>query len=294
MRVYVPHNLKHRPRQAQPLVFPGATWCRKLDTAIRAIINRGLHLPPRTCTQYLYLSQALGGMGIPSAGDESHVARSAQAFKFLSDSRDVRVRNVAIDQLVATVAKRAPYLHPTDPDHLERWLATSASPLEGKAGDLQTLWSSVRGSLTGSFIKLTEESATLHTAKHTVKWAKRKLAYQVLKEGTNSRHLTLLQRSADQGRASFSTSLHPDSTFFTYTGAFLSFPQYRFIHCARLNLLPVRTVQARCRRLVPTTQCRTCGRVPETLAHVLNHCHFNLGIARVRHNFILERITRAV
>ncbi|KAL5509886.1 hypothetical protein EMCRGX_G005326 [Ephydatia muelleri] len=180
-------------------------------------------------------------MGIPSAGDESHVARSAQAFKFLSDSRDVRVRNVAIDQLVATVAKRAPYLHPTDPNHLERWLATSASPLEGKAGDLQTLWSSVRGSLTGSFIKLTEESATLHTAKHTVKWAKRKLAYQVLKEGTNSRHLTLLQRSADQGRASFSTSLHPDSTFFTYTGAFLSFPQYRFIHCARLNLLPVRT-----------------------------------------------------
>ena len=281
---------------ALKVVFPGATWCRKLDTAIRAIIKRGLHLPPRTCTQYLYLSQALGGMGIPSVEDESHVARSAQAFKFLSDSRDVRVRNVAIDQLVATVAKRAPYLDPTDPDHLERWLATTASPLEGKAGDLQSLWSSVRGSLilTGSFIKLTEESATLHTAKHTVTWAKRKLAYQVLKEGTNSRHLTLLQHSADQGRASFSTSLHPDSTFFTYTGAFLSFPQYRFIHRARLNLLPVRTVQARCRRLVPTTQCRTCGRVPETLAHVLNHCHFNLGMARARHNSILERIVRAV
>eukprot|EP00731_Ephydatia_muelleri_P013765 Em0007g1075a len=265
---------------ALKVVFPGATWCRKLDTAIRAVIKRGLHLPPRTCTQYLYLSQALGGMGISSVEDESHVARSAQAFKFLSDSRDVRVRNVAIDQLVATVAKRAPYLDPTDPDHLERWLATTASPLEGKAGDLQSLWSSVRGSLilTGSIIKLTEESATLHTAKHTVTWAKRKLAYQVLKEGTNSRHLTLLQRSADKGRASLSTSLHPDSTFFTYTGAFLSFPQYRFIHRARLNLLP----------------CRTCGRVPETLAHVLNHCHFNFGMARARHNSIRERIVRAV
>ncbi|KAL5509882.1 hypothetical protein EMCRGX_G005322, partial [Ephydatia muelleri] len=264
---------------ALKVVFPGATWCRKLDTAIRAVIKRGLHLPPRTCTQYLYLSQALGGMGISSVEDESHVARSAQAFKFLSDSRDVRVRNVAIDQLVATVAKRAPYLDPTDPDHLERWLATTASPLEGKAGDLQSLWSSVRGSLilTGSIIKLTEESATLHTAKHTVTWAKRKLAYQVLKEGTNSRHLTLLQRSADKGRASLSTSLHPDSTFFTYTGAFLSFPQYRFIHRARLNLLP-----------------RTCGRVPETLAHVLNHCHFNFGMARARHNSIRERIVRAV
>lgn len=278
------------------VVFPGATWCRKLDTAIRTVIKRGLHLPPRTCTQYLYLSQALGGMGIPSVEDESHVARSAQAFKFLSDSRDVRVRNVAINQLVATVAKRASYLDPTDPNHLEQWLNTSAGPLEGRAGDLQSLWSAVRQSLilTSSSIRLTEESATLHTSKHTITWDRRKLLYQVLKEGTNDRHLTTLKRSADQGRATFSTSLHPDSTFFTYTGAFLSFPQYRFIHRARLNLLPVRTVQARCHRLVPNSQCRTCGRAPETLAHVLNHCPFNLGMARERHNAILERIVRAV
>ena len=257
------------------VVFTGAIWCRKLDTAIRVVIKRGLHLPPRTCTQYLYLSQALGGMGIPSVEDESHVARSAQAFKFLSDTRDVRVRNVAINQLVAAVAKRAPYLDPTDPSHLERWLSTSAGPLEGRAGDLQSLWSAVRQSLilTSSFIRLTEESATLHTAKHTITWDRRKLLYQTLKEGTNDRHLTILKRS---------------------TGAFLSFPQYRFVHRARLNLLPVCTVQACCHRPVPTTQCRTCGRVPETLAHVLNHCHFNLGMARERHNAILERIVRAV
>ena len=43
-----------------------------------------------------------------------------------------------------------------------------------------------------------------------------------------------------------------------------------------------------------TTQCRLCGRVPETLANVLNHCHHNLGLVRARHNSILERIVRAV
>ena len=135
-----------------------AIWCWQLDTAIRAVIKRRLHLPPRTCTQYLYLSQVLGGMGIPSVEDESHVARSAQAFKFLSNSRDVRVRNVAINQLVATEAKRAPYLDPTDPGHLERWLSISAGPLEGRAGDLQSLWSAVQQSLilTSSFIRLTK------------------------------------------------------------------------------------------------------------------------------------------
>ena len=53
-------------------------------------------------------------------------------------------------------------------------------------------------------------------------------------------------------------------------------------------------VQARCHRPITTTQCRTCRRAEETLAHVLNHCHYNLGMARERHNAILERVVRAV
>ena len=100
-------------------------------------------------------------------------------------------------------------------------------------------------------------------------------------------------RHTDQGRAFHSLSLHPDTTFFTYTGAFLTFPQYRFIHKARLDL-PVRMVQARCKRVIASTQCWVCGRFPETLAHVLNHCHPSLGLVRDRHNAILERIIRAV
>ena len=53
-------------------------------------------------------------------------------------------------------------------------------------------------------------------------------------------------------------------------------------------------MQARCHRPVPTTLCCRCGREQETLAHVLNHCHYNLGMVRDRHNSILERIVRAV
>ena len=196
---------------AMKVVFPGAIWCKKLDTALRTTIKRGLHLPPRTCTKYFYLSQALGGLGVPSAT-----------------------------------------------------------------------------------ISLTQDSATISTRQHELTWDRRKLLFQVLKKGLQDRHLETIKRSTNQGRAFDSVSLHPDSTFFTYTGAFLSFPQYRFIHRARLNLLPVRTVQARSRRPVTTTQCRTCGRAEETLAHVLNHCHYNLGMARDRHNAILERIVRAV
>ena len=45
---------------------------------------------------------------------------------------------------------------------------------------------------------------------------------------------------------------------------------------------------------VPSSLCRICGRVLETLAHILNHCHQNLGMARDRDNAVLERIVRAV
>ena len=52
------------------VIFPGSTWCRKMDTALRAIVKQGLSLPRRTCTHYFYLPQSLGGLGIPIAEDE--------------------------------------------------------------------------------------------------------------------------------------------------------------------------------------------------------------------------------
>ena len=278
------------------VIFPGSTWCRKLDTTLRGAFKHGLKLPRMTATQYFYLPQALGGLGIPSVEDEAHIARAAQAFKFLGDTRDPVIREVALQQLSETVTKRARRLDPNKLEDLAEFLNTSAAPGEGRAGDLQSLWSSARASLVagGAAIEITQDSAILHTSKHNFPWHKRKQAFQAMKEEVGQRHLRNIKRSSDQGRAFDSLSLHPDSTFFTYTGAFLSFYQYRFIHKARLNLLPVRTVQARCHRPVPNTLCRHCGRDQETLAHILNRCHQNLGMVRDRHNSVLERIVRAV
>ena len=279
-----------------PIPIPSALLCHEGGVPWCHLVKRGLHLPPRTCTKYFYLSQALGELGVPSAEDESHVARAAQEFKYLVDTRDRRIRVVALDQLTEMVAKRARYLDHTTHQGLYYFLNTSPGPGDGIAGDLQTLWSSVRNSLilTGATIRLTQDSATISAGRHKLIWDRRKLLFQVLKKGLQDSHLEAIKKSTDQGRAFDSVSLHPVSTFFTYTGAFLSFPQYRFIHRARLNLLPVRTVQARSRRSVTTTQCRICWRAEETLAHILNHCHYNLGMARDRHNAILERIVRAV
>ena len=283
------------PSKPHP-IFPGSTWCRKLDTTLRGAIKQGLKMPRRTATQYLYLPQASGGLGVPSVEDVGHVTRAAQAFKFLGDTRDPIIRSVALHQLADTVAKRARRLDPTKLEDLSEFLNTTAAPGEGRAGDLHSLWSSARASLanTGAILELTSESAVLHANNHHLSWLQRKRAFQVLKEEMGARHLSTIKRSPDQGRAFDSLSLHPDSSYFTYSGAFLSFYQYRFVHKARLNLLPVRTVQARCRKLVPSTHCRHCGRAEETLAHILNHCHQHLGMVRERHNAVLDRIVRAV
>ena len=162
------------------VIFPGVVWCRKLDTSLRAIIKGGLRLPQRTCTKYLYLSQALGGLGVPCAEDESHVVRASQAFKFLGDMRDPRIRDVALHQLGETIKKRARRLDPSIPEDMAEFLNTTAPPGEGRAGDLQSLWTAARASLAigKAIVQITTDSAILHTERHEVSWPKRNEACQ--------------------------------------------------------------------------------------------------------------------
>ena len=86
-------------------------------------------------------------MGIPSAENEAHAAKAGQAFKFLADMRDPYIRAVALDQLRETVAKRARHLDPNKAENLVDFLKNSATPGEGRAADLQSLWSHCRASL---------------------------------------------------------------------------------------------------------------------------------------------------
>ena len=278
--------------------FPGSSWCKRMDMRARKWLKKAVRLPLRSCTEFLYTPQALSGLGVPNCEDDMHVARVAQAFKFLADTRDPIVRQIAILQLQETARKRLriPSSLPVTLPMLETFLNTPAPSQEGARGDIKSLWSSVRASLqfTHAFIRLRDGSASLAVNETTLTWDTRKKANTLLKTPTQQRHLLILQQSPDQGRAAFSTSLCDSSNFFIYSGAFLSFPQYRFVLKARLNLLPTRTVQARSGSALSDTRCRNCHQHPETLAHLVNHCHHNLGMVRERHNTVLERVIRAI
>ena len=191
---------------------------------------------------------------------------------------------------------RTPLTSPISREDLVAFLNTPAPSQEGARGDVKSLWSSVRASLqfTNSSIHLTSDSASIVSNGSEISWHKCDSINQSLKEATLGRHLTELLQAPDQGRASFSTCLAAASNYFTYSGAYLTFAQYRFALRARLSLLPTRTVQARSGKVLPDTHCRRCHQVPETLSHITNHCLHNMGLIRERHNTVLERLIRAI
>ena len=97
----------------------------------------------------------------------------------------------------------------------------------------------------------------------------------------------------DQGKTprSLQTDRFANGSSFLYTGLNIRFKDWRFIHRARLNCLPVNTVKSHWSDADPT--CRHCSE-PETLPYVLCHCSSNMPAITTRHNKIVDRLTAAV
>ncbi|KAI9550058.1 hypothetical protein GHT06_001676 [Daphnia sinensis] len=67
----------------------------------------------------------------------------------------------------------------------------------------------------------------------------------------------------------------------------LSFRDWRYLHRARLDILPLRGHSWFCSQ-EQDTSCRRCGKENETGYHVLNHCEEGLQLATKRHNTVQD------
>ncbi|KAL1475336.1 hypothetical protein MTO96_037352 [Rhipicephalus appendiculatus] len=100
-----------------------------------------------------------------------------------------------------------------------------------------------------------------------------------------------LQEKPNQGKAMECVAADPSSSHFMRSGKFTRFCDWRFIHRARLNLLPVNganpwtTIANKC--------CRVCGYAMETLPHVLGHCMRHSVAYTSRKNKIVDRVKQA-
>ena len=116
-------------------------------------------------------------------------------------------------------------------------------------------------------------------------------ACRLLRSSFRQQFLNRLLKKPDQGKVLQVSSLCPDSNHMLKNGNYTRFADWRFIHRARLDCVPLNGSSRFGDR---DKRCRRCGYQLETLPHVLNHCRPTMVARTHRHDAILNRLVRAV
>ena len=272
--------------------LPNKSWAQQLDKEVRNVVKRAFKLPKRTISAFFHAPSNSGGLGIPCIENEIDVNMATTAFKLLT-TPDTVVKGVAYHHLNTVTEKRTRSTGATIAD-METFLNSSPRPGEGRTGDIRSLWSIVRTSLTqcDAVINLTTGKITCNG--RSFSWEGKKNVSRALRAKLLQRHMHSFKQANDQGRTSHCVSLHPSSNYWIRSGKYISFGEYRFAMKARLNLLPTKTVLKRSGKPNINTSRPGCNGEQETIAHVLNHCPRGEGLIRHRHNAILHQLAKAI
>ncbi|GIZ00474.1 retrovirus-related Pol polyprotein from type-1 retrotransposable element R2 [Caerostris extrusa] len=271
--------------------FPKGDWT-KIDKALLKEVKNTLNLPSEASNEYVYGQRKLGCCGLPIAAEDSDINLVDTAFKLLS-SRDELCARIALDSLQSTVHRRL-----------------------GKLPDDQTLSDYLSGDIGGDFSTTTNKFSNTWTVARVasrrlgIQWIfensvpslvfqdltlkvnnRRKILFSIQDRLRNFRTTTLLWKK-NQGKVMEVVSLAPASSHFIADGAFSRFADWRFIHRARLNLVPLNGAKPWLRE--NDQRCRRCGYRQETLSHVLNHCSRYSHAWQLRHNSIVDRLVAAL
>ncbi|GFQ70911.1 uncharacterized protein TNCT_9441 [Trichonephila clavata] len=141
--------------------------------------------------------------------------------------------------------------------------------MEGKLHEttnaVQNTWTlarmaSKRQNLTWSFI---EDKPSISFDDVTITGTDRKKLLKSLHKAAKQSHIGKLLSLRSQGKAMECVSAHPASSHFISFGKYTRFADWRFVHSARLNLLPVNGAK----QWIDATskRCRRCGAPNETL-----------------------------
>lgn len=264
------------------------TEWKQLDEYLRPLIKRTLNLPTRASNEYIYGERKQGCLGIPVTAEDCDIVTIDSAFKLLT-SPDCATTTLAKEDLNRTVQDRIG--HPPTARELETYLDSS------QEGDLQTttnrhsnIWTRARVASRHlncrwglePDVKITVEGKTTH-AQH------RRQVCHNLRSGLREKRTATLHAAPHQGKVMEVVAKSRASSHFMTTGSFTRFADWRFLHRARLGLVPLRAYNFN----EDTTSCRRCNTQLETLPHVINHCPAHNGAILARHNSIVERIKKA-
>ncbi|XP_071575805.1 uncharacterized protein T26G10.4-like [Temnothorax nylanderi] len=269
------------------------------DKMVRRAAKAWLNLPQRASAEPVYLPPSRGGCGLLPLADLADVLSVAHAFRMLTVG-DEAVRGLAWASLRGVVARRIG--HPPSNEELASFLSGS---LEGRMrdGGERSLWSRARNaarrqserlSLRWEWCAATEEMMVVCRGARgaTVKMppGARSQVVHRLRSAVVEYYTDRLLSKPDQGKV-FEVSLRARaSNHFARNGSFTRFADWRFIHRAKLDVLPLNGAR---RWGEPDKRCRRCGGAAETLPHVLNHCGVHSAAIQLRHDAVLHRLWKA-
>ncbi|XP_050037758.3 uncharacterized protein [Dermacentor andersoni] len=299
---------------------------QRLDDELRPLLKRTLYLPSNASKGYLYGSPRSGAAAIPLAAELSDLCRVDNAFNLLT-SADFEVRDMASQGLFEVVSTRL--RRPVEQRDFEDYLSGSTEgDFRAPASQLRSAWTEARKAsrrldvlwqlvpegiriicgekmLTSSHRK--KVIRTLHALQSATRdealyckpnqgkvmqcVAADPVSSHFMHTGSLATRDEALYCKPNQGKVMQCVAADPVSSHFMHTGSFTRFADWRFIHKAKLNLLPLNGaspwITGRDQRF------RVCGYEKETLPHVLCHCMTNSVMYTAWHNSIVARLRTA-
>ncbi|XP_023219819.1 uncharacterized protein LOC111621802 [Centruroides sculpturatus] len=264
----------------------------KLDRHIVKHTKKWMNLPQRASSEIINIPNDFGGANIPSCYTLAAISQVTQAMHLLT-SKDPTICLLATSFLKDVVRKRI-YRDPSLEDICTYLNGSMNDEFGAKSYDISSIWTRLRIATrrlrktidcgwtpVGNTIAMACENNLTNRANCTnVLSTKYKLA-----------QLNCLLRKPDQGKSFKIISGHPASSHFLKSGNYTTFADWRFVHRARLSIVPLHGH----RRFGNTSKkCRQCNYPRETLAHMLNHCTRNLHMATKRHDAVLNRLHHAI
>ncbi|CAB0033875.1 unnamed protein product [Trichogramma brassicae] len=273
------------------------------DKVVKKLAKGWMHLPQRASAEVVFLPPNMGGGGILPLADMADLYTVAHAFKLLS-SRDAAVAGLARSSLECVAAKRlgriaaeqdlADYLSGVVDGDFARpsagtaslWSrARNAARRASAALGLRWVWCAERRELgvecrgpSGNTITVTPQA--------------RSQVVRRLRSALVAHYRDRLLAKKDQGKVYEVTSRSRVGNHFLRNGSFTRFAEWRFIHRARLDVLPLNATKRW--QTGGDKRCRKCGAHLETLPHVIQHCRSNYVAITKRHDGVLDRLVKAL
>ncbi|XP_063244521.1 uncharacterized protein LOC134544111, partial [Bacillus rossius redtenbacheri] len=277
----------------------------RFDKKMKKYCKEWMHLPLRATPLIVHAPTHEGGAGLLPLADMCDLATVTHGYRLLT-CKDPDVKDLAWASLFQTTKQKLGKQEISKDDMVGFLNGETEGEFNRDGGALGNHWTFTRSAgrrlkkSTGTKWRWSEELQEVQmeipapesaAGRILVGPGARSQVYRRLATARRQEYRRRLVALPDQGKAMEPVSRNPASSHFLRDGKFTRFAEWRFIHRARLNVVPL---NGALRGPARNKMCRRCLHPNETLPHVLNHCGRHSAAWQHRHNSVLHRLAAAI